>query len=232
MKKVVLIISLVLLMVAPIFADAVSTDNLTTTKETTLGVGHNTLTQLKVEMKPSYQYTVTATALTADTVADWDGKGVDAVRMERNGSTESIQQLSTETYYVSYKFYEYGAVTLQITTDHDLQADVNGTTYSIPFTVSVEKGTNNFAKDAQGNALNPSPATANMEAVSSILSTNGNTDAGTGSIIKLSKATDVLGDYAWGSIKLTVGKSGDNDLKGKPDTTYTANIVLKVIANA
>jgi hypothetical protein len=232
MTKKILIIALALLMVAPIFADAVSVDNVTTTKETTLNVDHSTLTKLDVEMKPSYQYTVTATALTKDTVADWDGKGVDAVRMERNGSTESIQQLSTETYYVSYKFYEYGAVTLQITTDHDLQAVVNNITYSIPFTVSVEQGTNNFAEDTEGNALNSNPATATMEAVSSILSTNGNTDAGTGTIIKLSKATDVLGDYAWGSIKLTVGKSGDNDLKGKPDATYTANIVLKVIANA
>ena len=240
MKKVVLIIALVLLMIAPVFAEQTSKDDQTVTpveksEVDTDSAKRESEVKLDVEMKPSYQYTVTAAALDASSAKDWNGNGVDAVYMERDGSTENIKQKADETYFVSYKFYEYEKVSLQITTSGNLKnSDV---TKTIPYKVTVKTADANimdYAKDSEGNYLNKTNADADASVVSfteaTLLSSNFESDDGTKTILTVSSATDVLGDYAWGSLTLEVGNAESDCLKGMPKKTYTSNIVLKVIS--
>ena len=240
MKKVVLIISLLLLMIAPVFAEQTSKDDQTVTpveksEVDTDSAKRKSEVKLDVEMKPSYQYTVTANALSATSAAGWDGKGVDAVYMERDDSTENIKQKADETYFVSYKFYEYEKVSLQITTSGNLK-NSDGTK-TIPYKVYVKStgSTLEYAKDDKGNYLNNTNASGKVATLTEI--TDGllssdyeDTSKGTKTILTISNATDVLGDYAWGSLTLEVGNAVNNCLKGMPKTTYTSNIVLKVIS--
>ena len=238
MKKVVLIIALVLLMVAPVFAEQTSADNQTVTpvgksEVDTDSAKRESEVKLDVEMKPSYQYTVTANALSATSAAGWDGKGVDAVYMERDGSSENIKQKADETYFVSYKFYEYEKVSLQITTSGNLQN--SAVTKTIPYQVTVktaDANTMDYAKDSDGNYLNKTNATAKVVSFTeaTLLSSDYEGDDGTKTILTVSSATDVLGDYAWGSLTLEVGNAESDCLKGMPKKTYTSNIVLKVIS--
>ena len=238
MKKVVLIIALVLLMIAPVFAEQTSKDNRTVTPVEKSDVGKEAAkreseVKLDVEMKPSYQYTVTAAALDASSAKDWNGNGVDAVYMERDGSTENIKQKADETYFVSYKFYEYEKVSLQITTSGNLQN--SAVTKTIPYQVTVktaDANTMDYAKDSDGNYLNKTNATAKVVSFTeaTLLSSDYEGDDGTKTILTVSSATDVLGDYAWGSLTLEVGNAESDCLKGMPKKTYTSNIVLKVIS--
>ncbi len=205
MKKSIIIIAFAILMVASVFADVTQA-----TKKTEV--------LLTLKKDPKYKVAITKTALDVSTTTttvnkETDLDHVDKIELEYLKDSLKFRQKDSDTFYLSFLFYEYATVTLSMKINAPLtryEGDTAKTTDDdkIDYKVTVEKANNNMSVEISGFDL-----TAN----------------GTSTKDEVVKYTDTtkIGEIRFASLKLTVGPTNaDQTVKGKIEGTYKSTITL------
>lgn len=205
MKKSIIIIALAILMVASVFAD--------TTTQTT----NSTEVLLTLVRDPKYKVAITKTALdvtTSSTVTkDTELTHVDKITLSYSKDTLKFAQNTSDSFYLSFIFYDYATVSLNMKIDSPLTRYVDTTPQTtnddkIDYKVTVTTAKDNKSTDITGFEL-----TAN------------GTSEKTG-IVTYTDTTK-MGEIRFASLGLTVGPtSADQTVEGKIEGTYKSTITI------
>ncbi len=209
MKKTIIIIALAILMVVSVFAD--------TTKDT-----KNTTVILTLERDPTYKVAITKTPLdttsSPSTVTkDTDLSHVSEINLEYTKDTLKFAQNTSDTFYLSFLFYDYADVKLGMKIDGPLtREDVTTETDDdkIYYKVTVETGSDNKSVSITGFELTANGTKEKADIVTY-------------------QDTKKMGEIRYASLKLTVGPTSDDQtVEGKIVGTYKSTITITATTTA
>ena len=205
MKKSIIIIAFAILMVASVFAD---TSQATNTTEVLLTLAKD----------PKYKVAITKKALDVTTTPTTVTKSTDlnhesTITLNYDNDALKFAQNTSDTFYLSFIFYEYATVTLSMKINDPLTRYEGETAKTsddekIDYKVTVEKANDNKATEISGFDL---------------------TSNGTATKDEVVKYTDTtkIGEIRFASLKLTVGPTSDDQtVEGKIEGSYKSTITL------
>jgi len=249
MKKTIILIALALLLIVPVFAATATvvaateaTKNSLIVKSTATGTSLNTNTDVKITLNlyPKYVFSVTKeadkyvknniTIDSSDTSKTYykNLKHEDEIFMT-NDETKFEVKPPTDTYYVSYWFWEYNErVTLTVAIDDDmlLQDKDESTTYitgkdKIRYQAKLTADTGAEAKAVDTYTIYSNPTI--------------DTSGGTKSVVIASVTTPTtqLASCYCGNFKLELSAvDADKSTAGKYQGTYLSHITLTLASNS
>ena len=225
MKRTIIVITLALLMVASIFADATKTKF--SASEVAAGTASvSTTVELDLQKTPTYIFGITTGALSGVNSTDPSATAItntDTIAFTRSALTFKD---SVNNYYLSFVLYEYDAVDVTLTLNGNMKhsgyasaATADKANYEIPYTLTVAAG-----KDTNQNGDNPSSFEA--KTLKSDSTTENVWEA------EYSTPTTKLGEYNWATLKLTFASTSDTALNGKATGKFSNTVTIKIASNS
>ena len=229
MKKKLIVIALALLVVASVFAESFTQENVNAGTATV-----STTVQLELAKTPKYIIGIKTGKLSSINETDPSQTTIsntNTIQLTRDALTFKD---ATNNYYLSFLLYEYDAVKISMTLNGNLQHTDYATksaasakdlsSYEIPYQVKVASGKDTTQK---------SDTSVNTFTETTLVS-NGTKDADKTWEYSYNTATTKLGEYAWASLQLTISPvAGDSTpLKDKATGTFKNTITVAVTANS